>query len=221
MPCINSFTVTNSKGNETQSIIKGHTASIQWETNISDPHQGSVALYDENKNKLNTNLVTVDKDCKFTLVVTKHKKEISQDISIKAVYIEKIDVLNSEGNSVKAIYKGHKATITSSLVNGENAKISLLDESGYPTSNKVIIDRDRTFTLEINQDDDIQSQEITIKSIHVEKIGILDSDNNNVKAIYKGEKAKINWSLIIVKSTFNDFCICTHPINSMIITYET
>lgn len=164
LPYIDSLTATNSKGKETQSIIKGHTAKIHKKTNISGTHQGSAILYDETRTTpLEGNEVTIEKDCKFTLVVTKHEKEISRDISIKAVYIEKIDILDSDGNNVKAIYKGEKAKINWSLINGENAKVSLLDETGNEINpNEIIIDKNRTLTLKIEVDGDIATEPFQI-----------------------------------------------------------
>ena len=198
-PYIDSLAAINSKGHETPLIIKGHTASIQWETNTSFPNQGSAILYDETRTTpLEKNIVTIDKDRKFTLVVTKHEKEISRDISIKAVYIENIEALDSNDKSINEVIKGETVKIIWSLSNSdETTKVYLLDETKEAIDpNKIIIDRDRTFTLKVDQGGDTITKEISIKAVFIEKIDIQDSDGNKVKSIYKGEKAKINWSLI-------------------------
>lgn len=155
MPCIKSVTVLNSKGIETSSIIMWEKANIQWETNVESPTQGSVVLYDENKKELKKNEVTIDKDRIFTLVVTKHQKVESQDIPIKAVYIDKLEVQDLNGNVTKAVYEGDVAKICWSVVNGELARTILVDDRGEVAISSpytTIIERDVFYKLHVEQD---------------------------------------------------------------------
>lgn len=156
MPCIKSVTVLNSKGIETSSIIMREKANIQWKTNVESPTQGSVVLYDENKKELEKNEVTIDKDRIFTLVVTKHQKVESQDIPIKAVYIDKLELRDFNDNVTAAIYKGDFAKICWSLVNGEFAKTTLIDERGVEVAHlspyAKIIEKDESYTLHVEKD---------------------------------------------------------------------
>ena len=198
LPRIESVTVTNSNNVKTSSIIKGCKANIQWKTNVVTPHQGSAILYDENKIEQKKNEISIDEDRKFTLVVTKHDKESSQDIPIKAIYIEKLEILDSNNKSVNEIIKGESVKINYSLSHSDEiTKVCLLDEANTEINpNEIIIDRDRTFTLKVIQGDDTLSEKISIKAVSIDKLEALNSDGESVQVIYKGEKVKINWSLI-------------------------
>lgn len=198
LPRIESVTVTNSNNVKTSSIIKGCKANIQWKTNVATPHQGSAILYDENKIEQKKDEISIDEDRKFTLVVTKHDKESSQDIPIKAIYIEKLEILDSNNKSVNEIIKGESVKINYSLSHSDEiTKVCLLDEANTEINpNEIIIDRDRTFTLKVIQGGDTLSKSMSIKAVSINKIEALNSDGESAKAIYKGEKAKIIWSLI-------------------------
>ena len=156
MPCIESISVINSKGIETSSIIKGEKANIQWKTNISNHSQGSVILYDENKTELKTNEFIIDKDRIFTLVVTRHEKKDFRKIPIKAVYIDKLELLDFNGNATEAIIKGETAQICWSLVNTDPYKAFLLNERAsivaHTSPYKKIIEKDESYTLQLEQD---------------------------------------------------------------------
>lgn len=156
MPCIKSIAVLNSKGIETSSIIKGENANIQWKTNVESSSQGSVVLYDENKKEVKANEVTIDKDCTFTLVVTKHEKVESQEIPIKAVYIDKLELQDFNGNATEAIIKGEMAQICWSLVNAEPYAANLFNERAiivaHTSPYKKIIERNESYTLQLEQD---------------------------------------------------------------------
>lgn len=156
MPCIESISVINSKGIETSSIIKGEKASIQWKTNINNHSQGSVILYDENKAELKTNEFIIDKDRIFTLVVTKHEKKDFRKIPIKAVYIDKLELQDFNGNATEAIIKGEMAQICWSLVNAEPYAANLFNERAiivaHTSPYKKIIERNESYTLQLEQD---------------------------------------------------------------------
>ena len=150
-------------------------------------------------------------------------KHIKQDYIIMAkelAFVDEIKLYDANGNEAKAIPHGEKASLQYSGGNINKCIISLYDEHGEKIKFKdaqgqkkeiikeadlSTIDRDRTFTLNLEKDDRTTSLKIPVfEAPYLEEISVfdsegnkaataLDSDGKNVNVIYKGEEATIKW----------------------------
>ena len=175
IPYINQFDVLSNDGKKKiTAAVKGSEVIFNWEVGPAE-ETVEVSLTDEKGTVIKNASAIIDEDKKFTLSLKKDGYEVSKTIDIKAVYIDELALHDFEDHPAMAIHKGDKARIIWSVKNASSASVHLRDELGTEITESpyiVKIDNDKTFTLEIELNGEMESRKLDVhKTLWKKEIG--------------------------------------------------